>query len=248
MGGAPQTMDVYLPASGGPWPVLVYVHGGSWMKGDKAEAAGLGAGMTPQGYVVASLDYRMYPAVKFPGMIEDLKCAIRSLRAHAAEYNLDPQRIAVMGASSGGHLAALLGTSDESAGWDVGEYIDQSSRVQAVIAMAVPADLTRKFSNANIQTLILVAFGRKQIEAGSPVTHVTPDDPPFLIFHGDRDAVIPFEQGQILYDKLTEAGVPAQLVIVRNGDHSLTAVDGSATPTLDEINQMILDFLEKYLK
>jgi acetyl esterase/lipase len=243
-----QKMDVYFPESGGPWPALVYVHGGAWIRGDKSEAAGFARGMIAQGYLVVSLNYRLYPAAKFPDMIEDVKCAIRSLRAHASEYNLDPNRIAAIGASSGGHLVSLLGTSDESAGWDLGEHLDQSSRVQAVVAMAPPTDLTREFPNADMELMRHVGTGQVNFAEASPITYVTVDDPPFLLIHGTRDAVVPYEQSQLMYDRLVQTNVPAQLVTVQNGDHSLIASDGSATPTLGEINQIILDFLAKYLK
>jgi len=245
---SPQKMDVYFPDSGGPWPALVYVHGGSWMHGDKSEAVMFARGMTSQGYLVVSINYRLYPAGKFPNMIEDVKCAIRSLRAHATEYNLDPNRIAAMGPSAGGHLVSLLGTSDESAGWDVGEYLDQSSRVQAVIAMAPITDLSRKFPNADIETMKLVGFGEHNVAQASPITHVTTDDPPFLLIHGDQDTLVPYEQSQLMYDRLVQMNVPAQLIIVKNAGHSFVAPDGSAVPTLAEINQIILDFLAKYLK
>jgi len=241
-------MDIYFPASGGPWPALVYVHGGSWMHGDKSEAAILAAGMTSQGYLVVSLNYRLYPMGKFPGMIEDVKCAVRSLRANAIQYNLDPNRIGAIGASAGGHLVALLGTSDQSDGWDVREYLDQSSRVQAVVAMAPVTDMTRKFPNVDIETIKLVGFGEANIMEASPITHVTADDPPFLLIHGDRDGVVPYEQSQLMYDRLLQANVPAQLVIVKNGDHSFAGINGTATPTLAEINQIILNFLAQYLK
>ena len=245
---AGQRMDVYFPDAGGPWPALVYVHGGAWMRGDKSEAAIFAQGMTDQGYVVISINYRLYPAARYPAMIEDVKCAIRSLRANAAEYNLDPNRMGAIGVSAGGHLVALLGASEASAGMDVGEYLEQSSRVQAVVAMAPVTDLTRSFPNADIELIRHVGFGEDNVVQASPVTHVTPDDPPFLLIHGDRDEVVPVEQSQLMYDRLVEANVPAQLVIVRNARHSLTAPDGSATPTLGEINQVIQDFLAQYLK
>jgi acetyl esterase/lipase len=247
-GSTLQKMDVYFPDSGGPWPVLAYVHGGSWMHGDKSEAIIFADRMTSQGYLLVSINYRLYPEGKFPNMIEDVKCAIRSLRAHAGEFNLDPNRIAAMGPSAGGHLVSLLGISDASAGWDVGEYIDQSSRVQAVIAMAPVTDLTRNFPNADIEAMRGVGFGEDNIVLASPITHVTVDDPPFLLIHGDRDEVVSFEQTQLMYDRLVQTNVPAQLVIVKNAGHSLTAPDGSATPTFDQINQIIIDFLAKYLK
>jgi acetyl esterase/lipase len=241
-------MDIYFPASGGPWPTVVYVHGGSWMRGDKREALMFAGILISQGYLVVSINYRLYPPARFPAMIEDVKCAVRSLRAHASEYNLDPNRIGAMGVSAGGHLVSLLGTSDQSAGWDVGEYLDQSSRVKAVIALAPVTDLSRYFPNADIEAMKHVGFGEDNVAEASPITHVTSDDPPFLLIHGDRDAVVPYEQSQLLYDRLRQMSVPAQLVIVKNATHSFTAPEGTLTPSLIEINQMILDFLAQYLR
>jgi acetyl esterase/lipase len=246
--GSPQKMDIYFPASGGPWPVLVFVHGGSWTRGDKDEAAEMQKSMNEQGYALVSINYRLYPTVRFPAMIEDVKCAIRYLRANASQYNIDSTRIAVRGDSAGGHLVSLLATSDQTAGWDAGEYSDQSSRIQAAIVLAPATDFSQEFSNDDIQMLVYVAFGTKNIPAASPITHITSDDPPFLLIHGNRDPVMPFEQSQSMYDALQKAGVPSQLVVVENADHSLTAPDGSAKPTLAEIDQFILDFLAKYLK
>ena len=247
VGESSQKMDVYFPGSGGPWPALVYVHGGSWMHGDKTEAMMFASRMTDRGYLVVSINYRLYPAGKFPNMIEDVKCAIRSLRAHAGQYNLDQDRIAAVGPSAGGHLVSLLGTTDASAGWDVGEYLDQSSRVQAVIAIAAVTDLTKNFPSADIEAMRRVGFGEDNIVQASPVTHVTADDPPFLLIHGEQDTVVPVEQSQLMYERLMERNIPAQLVIVRNAGHSPIQPDGPATPTLEEIYQTISDFLERYL-
>ena len=158
------------------------------MRGDKAEPmmSLFAKGMTAQGYLVASVNYRLYPDAQFPAMIQDVKCAVRFLRAHAAEYNLDLNRVGAVGVSAGGHLVSLLGTTDASAGWDVGEYLDQSSRVQAVIAMAGVTDLSRNFPNADIEAMKRVGFGEYNVVEASPISHVTPDDPPFLLIHGDR--------------------------------------------------------------
>lgn len=124
-----QTLDIYYPASQGPWPVVIYVHGGSWMEGSKAEGAGWQT-LTDHGFLVASIGYRLAAESKFPAMIEDVKCAVRYLRANSQLHNLDPNRIGAIGASAGGHLVGLLGVADASAGWDVGEHLDQSSSVQ----------------------------------------------------------------------------------------------------------------------
>ena len=245
--GNPQTMDVYFPDSGELWPVLVYVHGGAWMHGDKAEAGMFARLMNAQGYLVVSVNYRLYPPAQFPAMIQDVKCAIRSLRANAAQYNLDPNRIGAVGVSAGGHLVALLGTTDQSAGWDVGEYLDQSSRVQAVIAMAGVMDLSRNFPNADIEAMKRVGFGEYNVVEASPISHITPDTAPFLLIHGDRDEIVLVEQSQLMYERIIQENVPAQLVVVQNARHSFTA-PGGTRPTVGEINQIILDFLTQHLK
>jgi acetyl esterase/lipase len=184
-------------------------------------------------------------------MIEDVKCAVRYLRAHAAEYNLDVNHIGAVGASAGGHLVALLGTADDSAGWDTGEYTDQSSRVQAVVNMAGFSDFTREVYDS-ISMAIFYALdempgsdSRKTV-AASPITYITPDDPPFLIIHGDDDGIAPLEQSQVLDEKLKAAGVASTLVIVKNGPHSLQG--DNISPTSEEISTMIINFFEDQLK
>lgn len=218
------------------------------MRGDKSEVTIFVDRMRLHGYLVVSINYRLYPVGRFPDMIEDVKCAIRSLRAHADEYYLDPNRIAAIGSSAGGHLASLLGTSDAGAGWDVGEYLEQYSRVQAVVAMAPITDLTQNFPNADIDAMRDIGFGEDNIVLASPITHVTADDPPFLLIHGDQDTVVPYEQSLLMHERLLQMNVPAQLVIVRNAGHTLTAPDGFGEPTPDEIEQVISDFLAEHLQ
>ena len=244
---SPQSMDVYFPDEGGPWPALIYVHGGSWMHGDKAEAGLFASMMTAHGYVVVSINYRLYPAAQFPAMIQDVKCAVRSLRANAAQYHLDPNRIGAVGVSAGGHLVSLLGTTDVSEGWDVGEHLDQSSRVQAVIAVAGLMDLSRSFPNTEEEAMKQIGFGEFNRMQASPISHVTPNNPPFLLIHGDRDEVVPVEQSQLMYERLMQENVPAQLVVIQNANHSFIAPGESTIPTLEEINQIIVDFLAQYL-
>jgi dipeptidyl aminopeptidase/acylaminoacyl peptidase len=154
----------------------------------------------------------------------------------------------VIGASAGGHLAALLGTTDETAGWDLGEHPDQSSRVQAVVAMAPVTDLSRNFPNADIETMRMAGFDETTIGAASPINHVTADDPPFLLIHGKLDTLVPSEQSTLMYDRLVNVGVPAQLVLVENAGHSFSMSDTTSRPTFQEINQIIMDFLARYLQ
>lgn len=249
MDGVELKMDLYYPAEGtGPYPVAMYVHGGGWSKGDKAEGAGAKEILPLQsaGFLVVAVNYRLAPDYQFPAMIEDVKCAVRSLRAHAAEYNLDPNRIGAWGGSAGGHLVSLLGTTDKSAGFDVGEYLEYSSRVQAVVDMFGPADLTVQFSGGYESARRV--FNGFDAALASPVTYVTADDPPFLMLHGEKDEVVPIEQSQILLAALQAAGVPAELVPVVNANHSFKPDGGQINPSRSEITQLIVAFFEETLK
>jgi acetyl esterase/lipase len=241
-------MDVYFPAiQNGPAPAIVYVHGGGWSQGDKSNGVvnSETSLLTNTGFVVFSVNYRLAP----PAMIEDVKCAIRSIRAHAAEYNIYPNHIGALGASAGGHLVSLLGTSDTGAGFDIGEYLEYSSRVQAVVDLFGPPDLTlQNFSDEQIQNAGQV-FTADQLVPASPVTYISPDDPPFLILHGDRDSVVPLEQSQVLYNALTSGGVSADLVIVQNAGHGFQSDTNVAIhPTYQQISQLIVEFFERQLK
>ncbi|MEW5938211.1 MAG: alpha/beta hydrolase [Chloroflexota bacterium] len=255
--GQPQTMDIFFPTSGyGPWPAIINIHGGAWVAGSKLLIEEE-TDITPfvqAGFIAVSVNYRLAPQFPFPAMIEDLKCSVRFLRAHAAQLNLDVNHIGVRGGSAGGHLAALMGTSDASAGWDTGEYLEYSSRVQAVVAINGPSNLAdpsfynpmgdvakELFHETSPSSALLVA--------ASSTTYVTPDDPPFLIIYGEKDRVIDPKQSQMLYDALVAAGVPAQIVMVQNANHMLRPVVHAeyTIPSAEQITAMIVAFFEQYL-
>ena len=251
--GVALKLDLYFPKTlNGPTPIAVYVHGGGWSTGSKSGGAGGTdfAALLDAGFIVGSVDYRLAPAYKFPAMIEDVKCSIRFLRASASTYNIDPNRIGVWGGSAGGHLVSLLGTADKSAGWDVGQYLDQSSSVQAVVDMFGPADLTTNFSNG-YQKVAQNVFGTTNFsdpifKAASPVTYVSSSDPPFLILQGDSDQTVPLSQSQEFNDKLLAAGVSVKLVIVKGGPHGLNAP--AEVPSRAQLTQLIVDFFNLHLK
>jgi acetyl esterase/lipase len=153
VGNAELKLDIYYPKSRtGVTQLVIFIHGGGLSKGDKRGGEGMldAPSLLDAGFTVASLNYRLAPEYKFPTMIQDVKCAVRFLRAHANEYKIDANKIGVWGTSAGGLLVNLLGTTDSRAGFDVGEYLDQSSRVQAVVDMFGPGDLTVDFSRAFI--------------------------------------------------------------------------------------------------
>jgi acetyl esterase/lipase len=254
--GVALKMDIYYPKMAeGAVPAILYVHGGGWTKGDKR--AGAGSAEIPElvsrGYLVAAINYRLAPQYKFPAQIEDVKCAVRFLRANAATYGIDPDHIGTWGGSAGGHLVALLGVTDAAAGFDGnGGYADQSSRVQAVVDMFGPTDLTAMFQGAGPRLMEQV-FGTTDknsdiVKRASPVTWVSSDDPPFLILHGEKDTLVPPSQSKILYERLIAAGVPATLTIVENAGHGFAPAGGTIDPSRIEITGLVADFFDQYLK
>jgi acetyl esterase/lipase len=257
-------MDVTEPAaSARPAPAALYVHGGGWFEGDRqpsspgARLAGQdGALFVPirdelsrRGFVVAAIDYRLIPLYPWPAQIEDAKCAVRFMRAEASRLGIDPNLIATWGSSAGGQLVAMLGTAGPSAGFDVGQYMDQPSRVQAVADMFGPTDLNNMAdSNWFGQLVIQIAFGRASTAekaAASPVTYVASGDPPFLILHGTDDVLVRPHHSQDLAGRLEAAGVPATLVMVEHTGHSM--LSPGQQPTSDAVVALVADFFSRTL-
>lgn len=249
-------MDVYYPlTTPGPMPVVVYLHGGAWIGGDKSDAAASPeiAELIKRGFLVASVNYGLAPQYTILEQIENAKCAVRFLRAYSSYFGINPERIGTFGNSAGGHLASLLGASDKSAGMDIaGGFLNQSSRVQCVVDFYGPTDLGTLFSGYPplvLQQLVGVFDPKSGIlDKINPLTYVSADDPPFLIIHGDKDTVVPLNQSQMLYQNLTAAGVPATLVVVKNGDHGFGPAGGEISPSRTEITATAADFFESHLK
>lgn len=246
-------LDIYFPTDMGeqPLPAVIYVHGGAWVAGSKERGGGLRdlQALVENGFIGVSIDYRLAPNYGFPAQIEDVKCAIRYIRENAENYHVDPNRIGIMGSSAGGHLAALAGLADESCGFDVGPYLDQSSRVQAVVDMFGPSDLT--VVPEDKRKLIIGVFKSVDLETlawASPVTYASPDDPPFLIIHGENDQVVSVNQSIRLYEALRQVGVEATLVVVKNAGHGLKPSGGTPDPSRNEVTRLIVEFFTKKLK
>ncbi len=237
IGGKRLLLDLYLPKDNDkPLPVVVWIHGGGWRAGDKERCPALP--LAGKGFAVASINYRLTDVACFPAQIHDCKGAIRWLRAHAKEYKLDPERIGVWGSSAGGHLVALLGTSGgvKELEGDVGGNTGFSSRVQAVCDLCGPAtfreeDLPEGADEGNVPQALTKLLGgpleenRDKARAASPVTHITKDDPPFLIVHGDADPVVPVRQSRILAEALKKAGVDVTLRIIPGAGHGVNSLE-----------------------
>ena len=207
-----QKLDLYLPKTPGERrPLVVFIHGGAWRAGSKDNNPAVF--LIRSGYVAASIGYRLTPKAIFPAQIEDCKSAIRWLRAHAAEYGIDPQHIGVWGASAGGHLVAMLGVTGQTKDFDVGENLDQSSTVQCVVDWYGPTDLLShksviepKYGNSSVDQFLGGPLAEHQEIArkASPVYYVTKDAAPFLIMQGEKDPLVEPEQSRLMDAALQE--------------------------------------------
>ncbi len=251
-----QKLDLFLPEKAdAPLPLIIWVHGGGWAAGSKDNCPALR--FTERGYAVASIGYRLSGHAIFPAQIEDCKAAIRWLRAHAAENNLDAKRFGVWGSSAGGHLVALVGTSGDVKQFEVGADLEQSSRVQAVCDYFGPTDITQmdahalggapfKHDSADSPESKLIggAVQENKDKAArvNPITYVSSDDPPFLIVHGDRDPLVPHHQSEILFDALKKSGVSAHFHTIHGAGHGGPGFAGK------DIDDMVAAFFDGRLK
>lgn len=251
--GVDSKMDIYFPIKfgGGPSPVLIYVHGGAWISGDKKTNVGTPdiPELLSRGYIIATVNYRLAPEHKFPAQIEDVKCAVRYLRSNAENYNIDPDNIGAFGDSAGGHLVSLLALTNESAGFDKGQYLNYSSSIKAVVDYFGPTNLTdSNFYNIYSVALEQIFGSHENMVNASPVKYVKKESPPFLIFQGDRDIIVFQDQSKELYNKLITENATATIIIVNGSTHGFVKVGENMVPSRENITTMVADFFDKYLK
>ena len=239
--GVELRLDLHLPAGPGPHLVVVYIHGGGWVTGDKAEGDGTRLiAMAAAGVAVASINYRLAPDAKHPAQVHDAKAAVRWLRANGAEHGLDTARVATWGASAGGYIATMLGLTvgDREFEGSVGAHLDQSSAIEAVVAWFSLGDMVASTRRSALEAAVLpppfeaALLGQDSFEANdpvllaaNPVARITPAAPPFLIAHGDRDQVVPESQGRTLHDALVRGGGDSTFMALGGVGHEDAAFD-----------------------
>jgi acetyl esterase/lipase len=249
-----------------PTRAVIYVHGGGWAGGDYISDAPRAYFLAQAGYLVASIEYRLSTAAKWPAQIEDCKLGVRWLRANAKQYNIDPDHIGIYGHSAGGNLVACMGTMDEPQFEGHGGYDGVSSKVQAVLDAAGPVDFRAgNFSDGSQYVsasqkdkdagMLLLLFGAPfaklpdTYKDASPISHVRAGDPPFFIAHGEKDPIVSTDQATTFAATLEKVGVPVQLLIVKNGNHGLGPLPQGLPPDPDTkgFRALAVAFFNKYL-
>lgn len=232
-----------------PVPAIVVIHGGGWMQGKRQDMTSIMKRAAEHGYVAATISYRLAPKHRFPAQIEDVKCAVRYLRANADELKIDPERIGALGSSAGAHLSLMLGTLDSSDGMEgEGGHPDESSKVQAVVSFVGPVNLVRTSYTKDQRTTLENFFGgnplNKQADCrrASPLSYINKGDPPMLLFFGTKDTLVSADQAYQISEAMTEAGVPGRVELLVGAQHGWLGRE--LTRTLDAS----FDFLDRHLK
>ena len=252
-----QTLDVYVPSSAAtrPLPLAIFVHGAGLTAGDKGylnptflnalARAGFAVASLNYRLATASLNYRFAPSYPFPAQIEDVKCGIRYLRAHAQAYDINPNKIFAFGTSYGGMLVALAALTGGHSNFDVGPYITTSSAITAAVDMFGPADLPGWISSQDFH----IAFGsnRANLVLASPVHYVTANAPPILIVQGTADTEVPESQSVELYRKLSASGDQTRLILVQQMGHMFAQAGSQPIdPSLTQISADMVSWFERY--
>ena len=224
--GEETTLDLYLPEDGATQrPAVLFFHGGVWASGDKSQYGDAAQRLGGSGYVAATANYRLVPEGSYPAAIQDARCALAFLRAHAAEYGIDPDRIAVAGYAAGGYLASMLGVAQGTAELEPDCSAGTTGAANAVIAAAAMHDLTLLDDTSEVEEFLggTLADLPDRYSIASPVSHVKPGAPPYLLIHGDFDWMINVEQSGRMEAALREAGGSVRLLELFDPGHSLAA-------------------------
>ncbi|MGI6610449.1 MAG: alpha/beta hydrolase fold domain-containing protein [Limnochordia bacterium] len=235
--------DIYLPAEAKPpLPAVMLIHGGGWKYFSKAAVAGYGRLLASHGLAAVAVDYRLSAEARWPAQLEDLHRALAWLQRHAEDWGIDPKRIAALGDSAGGHLAAMLGTVE----------CETTTRLAAVVAYYGVYDMVPLISHGqeaidNPINQLLPDDSESTCREASPINHIDANTPPFLLIHGLSDSVVPVEQTEVFADRLIAAGVPSDTLYVEGADHMLLGLRLPIKPSLREVDSGVIAFLHRCL-
>jgi acetyl esterase/lipase len=254
--GVPLEMDLYRPTVklSGLSPAVLYIHGGGWETGNLKLSGideAIGQGLLAKGFILASIQYRLAPRYKWPAQLDDAACAVEYLRSNAQALNIDPNRIGAWGPGAGGQIASLLGVAATTS--QQGSGVTNSDRVQAVVDMFGPADLTAPGWYPAPDRVARDVFGATSaadttvLEKASPVSYIKPGDAAFFIIHPAEDRAISLSQSQELADRLQKAGVQAKLLVVRNVQHDWLPAGGTPEPSFESVATQVVNFFSDHL-
>ncbi len=261
-------MDVFQPKVKEKCPLIVFVTGGGFIMAPRNNLPQIRMRLAEAGYVVASIEYRVAPLGKFPQPLEDVKTAIRWLRAHADKFNIDPERVGVLGDSAGGYLSAFTGITNGDKTFDKGEYLDYSSDVLCAVDMYGLSDLTvvgadysqeiqdqHKSAGATEALWVIGAlpFGGKDggvlapenkelVDYANPINHISEKSAPMLLMHGSADPLVSPSQTDLIFQALQAKGIESERYIVTGAGH------GGVYWCQEPVMKVIVDFYDKYLK
>jgi len=230
--GYPLLLDAYLPADDQIHPAVISIHGGGWRNGDKTGGfrAVQGDQLIRAGVAVFSINYRLSGVAPYPAAVDDCLAAVRWIRANAADFNIDADRLAVWGGSAGGHLALMMGFMEPGPDDLDAEGEPLTNFMRCVVAKNPPTDFTAE-DEMHTERALVAFMGAPRDEAperykaASPVTHLSADDPPVLAMHGTADRTVPYHQVLVLQQKMAEVGVPLTLVTFEGAGHGLRGAD-----------------------
>lgn len=258
-------MDVLRPRTGKLLPAMIFVTGGGFITSNRASHLEIRMCLAKAGYLVASIEYRFAPQANLPAPIIDTKAAIRYLRKNAMRFGVDPKRIGIMGTSAGGYLSCFAGVTGHSRLFDVGENTDVSSEVSCVVDFYGVTDLSRMADGFDEKTVrdydspsacqalwlngcticggvdASVSARPGEVQRYNPANYVDEHTPPFLLFHGTKDTLVSEVETDIMFQALRAKGVEAERYLVEGAGH------GGSHWVQPEVQQVVLDFLSKYL-
>ena len=250
-GATSLVLDLFLPTNqgSGPFPAVVFIFGGAWTNGNRGQLSPQARYLAPKGFIGATISHRFAPEHSFPAALHDVKAAVRWLRANAGTYNIDPTRIGMVGASSGGHLAALVGTTEGNPEFEGDGNPGFSSAVRAVAAFNPPLDLVGLNSSPQAWVVEVVEdlMGATYADDpdawvnASPISHVSATAAPLLLLHGTGDEDIPYQQSVEMQSMMTEAGAHVELFRAQGATHGFF----NSEPWLSQCNAALEDFFTR---